>query len=497
MQIVADVLLDPHTRNPGQRSDPAGALAPHEDRFFDSDPAIRRVARTLYTETRSLPLICPHGHVDPRMLAEDTPFLEPTSLLITPDHYIFRMLYSVGIPLEALGIRGRADAARDRDGDPRKAWQLFGEHYYLFRGTPTGIWLDHELHELFGVRVKLDGATAARIYDEILEKLASPEFRPRALFKRFNIEVLATTDRASDTLKHHRAIRESGWSGRVVPTFRPDALFRIASAEWRTEIDGLESASAIEVRSYQRFITALENRRAYFRGLGATSTDHAVVEPHTERLPESEMERLFQKARQTTATPHDQRRFEAHMLMEMARMSAEDGLVMQLHAGALRDHNELIARRYGPDMGGDIPVAGEYTQNLHELLNAYGNDPRFRVVLFTLDEATYARELAPLAGHYPAVKLGPPWWFHDSLEGMMRFRQSTSETAGIYNTAGFNDDTRAFCSIPARHDVSRRVDANWLAGLVARHVIDLDDARQMARALAYDLAKQTYRFNGD
>lgn len=472
----------------------AEKLTLNDDRFFDSDPAIRRVARSIFERTRELPLICPHGHVDPAILADDAPFPEPTSLLITPDHYIFRMLYSRGVPLESLGIRGRDGAIPDGDGDPRRVWQLFGERYHLFRGTPTGVWLDYELHELFGVRVKLTGDTAQLVYDEVLEKLGSPEFRPRALFERFNIEVLATTDRATDPLRHHRAIRESGWSGTVVPTFRPDALFRIAGSEWGVEVAALEACTGQSIDNYQSFIRALENRRGYFKLMGATATDHGVVEPYTERIADAEMDKLLQRARRGEATAQDQRRFEAHMLMDMARMSSEDGLVMQLHAGALRDHNELIAARYGPDMGADIPVAGEYTRNLRALLNAYGNDRRFSIVLFTLDESTYARELAPLAGHYPAVTLGPPWWFNDSIEGMIRFRQSTSETAGIYNTAGFNDDTRAFCSIPARHDLARRVDANWLAGLVARHIVDLEQAHEMARALAYDLAKQTYRF---
>lgn len=471
------------------------ALVLHEDRFFDPDPTVRRVARTLYEETRHLPLVCPHGHVEPRLLAENEPFPEPTALLLIPDHYIFRMLYSRGVPMQALGIPTRDGTPVE--SDPRKIWQLFGEHYYLFRGTPTGVWLTDELYSVFGVRTKLNGATAQRIYNEIAEKLRSPEFRPRALFERFNIEVLTTTDAASDSLEHHRAIRDSGWGGNVVPTFRPDAVLRIAAPGWSAEIGKLEKAHGAAIGGYEGFVRALEGRRAFFRRMGATSTDHAVVEPYTERLPEEEAERLFQRARSGEATAADQRRFEAHMLMEMARMSTEDGMVMQIHPGSLRDHNRRIFERYGPDKGADIPVATEYTRNLQALLDAYGNDPRFRVVLFTLDESTYARELAPLAGHYPAVRLGPPWWFHDSPEGMKRFRERTTETAGIYNTAGFNDDTRAFCSIPARHDLARRIDANWLAGLVARHVVELDDAREMARALAYDLVRETYRLDGE
>jgi glucuronate isomerase len=463
----------------------------HEDRFFDPDPAIRRVARALYDDTRGLPLLSPHGHVDPRVLAENEPFAEPAALIVQPDHYVLRMLYARGISLESLGI-----PRRDRgpvEADPRKVWQRFGEHYFLFHGTPTGAWLDHELHEVFGIRERLDGETADRIYDEINEKLRSPEFRPRALFERFNIEVLATTDAASDSLEHHRAIRESGWKGRVIPCFRPDAVFRIATPGWHAALEALARADGEAIRDYAGFVLALQGRRDAFKKMGATATDHAVLEPYTARLPAEEAERLFQEAAHGKVTRADERRFEAHLLMEMARMSTEDGLVMQIHAGALRDHNQPFFERFGPDRGGDIPVATEFTRNLRGLLNAYGNDPKLTLVLFTLDESTYSRELAPLAGHYPAVRLGPPWWFHDSMHGMTRFREQTTETAGIYKTAGFNDDTRAFCSIPARHDLSRRMDANFLAGLVARHVIDVSDARTMARALAYDLAKETYK----
>jgi glucuronate isomerase len=467
-------------------------LVLHQDRFFDSDPSIRNVARALYDETRELPLICPHGHVDPALLNENSPFPEPTGLLIVPDHYIFRLLYSRGLSMESLGIPTRDGTAVERD--PRAIWQRFADNYHLFRGTPTGVWLDHELHDLFEVRVKLDGGSAQFVYDQIAERLASPEFRPRALFDRFNIEVLATTDKATDSLSHHRAIRESGWGARVVPTFRPDALFRVASPEWREELAALSKASGRTIDNVASFIGALAERRLYFKSLGGTATDHAVVEPYTTRLAPHELEAIFARATTRSASPQDQRLFEAHMLMEMARLSTEDGLVMQLHPGALRDHNHAVYARFGADMGADIPVATEYTRNLSALLNAYGNDPRLTLVLFTLDETTYARELAPLAGHYPAVRLGPPWWFNDSIEGMTRFRQQVTETAGIHNTAGFNDDTRAFGSIPARHDLARRVDANWLGGLVARHVIDLDDARSMARALAYELARDTYRF---
>jgi glucuronate isomerase len=461
------------------------------DRFFDPDPSVRRVARELYDETRTLPIVSPHGHVDPAVLARNERFAEPAALIVQPDHYILRLLYARGVPLEALGVPRRDGAPVETD--PCKVWQRFADHYYLFRGTPTGAWLDYELHEVFGVRDRLSGETAARVYDQIAEQLASPEFLPRALYERFNIEVLATTDSVSDSLEHHRVIQRSGWKGRVIPCFRPDSVFRIAAPEWPAELEALGREHGAPLVDYAEFLRALEDRRTFFKSMGATATDHAVLEPYTTWLSPDEAETVFQRARQGDVTAADERRFTAHLLMEMARLSVRDGLVMQIHAGALRNHNRLVFERFGPDRGGDVPVATEFTRNLRPLLNAYGNDARLTVVVFTLDESTYSRELAPLAGHYPSLRLGPPWWFHDSLEGMRRFRERTTETAGIYKTAGFNDDTRAFCSIPARHDLARRVDADFLARLVTRHVIDKSDARRMARALAYELAKETYK----
>ena len=467
----------------------------HEDRYFDPDPTVRRNARALYDETRALPIISPHGHVDPATLAKNDAFTEPASLIVTPDHYILRMLYSRGVPLESLGVASIDGKPTAAESDPRKIWQTFAEHWRLFRATPTRAWLEYELHEVFGVTTDLDSASAPRMYDAIVERLQSPEFRPRALLKRFNIEVLATTDAASDTLEHHKTLRGLELDTRVIPTFRPDALFRIAAPGWSAELARLERVVGSSIRDYAALVTALTRRRAEFKGLGATATDHAVMVPRTERVADTEAGYLFTKAQEGVATGDDQARFEAHLLMEMARMSVDDGLVMQLHAGSLRDHNELVHRRFGPDRGGDIPVATEFTRNLRPLLNAHGNDPRFRLIVFTLDESTYSRELAPLAAHYPAMLLGAPWWFHDSIEGMTRFRKQTLETAGIENMAGFTDDTRAFCSIPARHDLARRVDANYLGGLVARHVIDMRDASEMARALAYDCAKRAYKLN--
>ena len=473
-------------------------LVLHPDRFFSPDPTVRGHARAIYDETRDLPLVCPHGHVEARLLADDAPFPEPASLFVTPDHYILRMLHSQGIPLERLGVVPRAVAPRG-DGpaaaDPRAVWQTFADHYYLFAGTPTRAWMDYALAEVFGVDVRLDGDTAPSIYDHVAERLEAPEYRPRALFERFNIEVLTTTDAATDLLDAHAELEQTALAGRVRPCFRPDALFALAAPGWRSAVTDLEQAVGFEVGDYAAFVRALEARRAFFIARGATATDHGAGSPATGRLSDADATRLFDRALHGAVTAGQQADFEAHMLMEMARMSVEDGLVMQLHPGVLRDHDPALAEQFGPNVGADIPVAAEFTHSLCPLLNAYGSAPGFTLVVFTLDESTYARELAPLAGVYPAMRLGPAWWFHDSIEGIRRYRERTTATAGIYNTAGFNDDTRAFCSIPARHDLSRRVDANWLAGLVAEHRVSLAEAHRMARALAYGLARDTYKLD--
>ncbi len=460
-------------------------------RFFDADPIIRKIANELYLEVKELPIISPHGHVDPRLFAENLPFPDPTELILIPDHYVFRMLYSQGLSLESLGIP-RLDGA-PVETDHRKIWQLFADNYYLFDATPTGAWMAHEFGEVFGIKDKLDSRNAMDIYDDLHEKLKSPDFLPRQLFEKFKIEALSTTDSAADTLGFHKQNISSDWGGKVVPCFRPDTVVNINTPAWKSAIQELSQVSNIEIDSYKNFIRAIENRREYFKLMGAVSTDQGVTSPYTHQLDESEVESIFSLALEGKATHEDAGLFTAHMLIEMARMSTEDGLVMQIHPGSYRNHNDYIFKRFGPDKGCDIPLSTEYTKNLHELLNKYGNDPRLSLIVFTLDETSYSRELAPLAGHYPAMKLGPAWWFHDSIEGMTRFREQVTETAGIYNTVGFNDDTRAFASIPARHDLSRRVDANFLARKVSRHIIDLDDARRMIRALAYDLVKKAYK----
>jgi glucuronate isomerase len=463
-----------------------------EYRFFDPTPTHRQLAMELYEEVAEMPLICPHGHVDPWLFAdENATFGTPAELLLIPDHYIYRMLYSQGIPLESLGVP-RIDGG-EVETDHRRIWQIFAEHFYLFRGTPTGAWLAQELYEVFGVREKLCGDTAQSIYDQIEAALARPEYRPRALFERFDIEVLCTTDAATDLLEPHQVIKKSGWKGDIRPTFRPDAVVNIDSPGWRRDVDALSDASGITADSYPKYIQALEQRRAFFKQMGAVSTDHAAVSAYTAELTAAEAEAIFQRALRGAATAEDARRFTAHMIMESARMSIEDGLVMQFHVGSVRDYNELIAERFGPDTGVDIPERTEFTHNLRPLLSKYGNDSRLRLIVFTLDEATYARELAPLAGLFPAMRLGPPWWFHDSINGMRRYRDQVMETAGLHNTVGFNDDTRAFPSIPARHNLARRVDADWIAGLVVRGIVDREDASEMVKDCAYRLAKRAYR----
>ncbi|MCY3832374.1 MAG: glucuronate isomerase [Chloroflexi bacterium] len=479
-----------------------------EDRYFSTDPAQRAAARELYRSVKDLPLICPHGHVDPRLFADpDYQFGSPVDLLIIPDHYIFRMLYSQGISLDELGIprlpvsesspeASGGDLSTDGVVDHREIWRLVCEHWHLFRATPTGIWIRDELADVFDISLKLNRENADAIYDAIDEKLKSEAFRPRALYERFNIEALATTDAATDSLEQHRAIRDSGWGGRIIPTFRPDAVVNINSDGWHENIDQLSEVSGETVGNYSSYIRALEGRRAAFKSMGATATDHAALTAYTESLGATEAEAIFQRALAGESTAKDAARFSGHMLIEMARMSSEDGLVMQLHIGSWRNHNPQVYARYGPDMGADIPIRSEFSKNLKPLLDRFGNRRDMTLVLFNLDETTYSRELAPLAGHYPLLRLGPPWWFYDSWLGMTRFLDAAVETAGIYNLAGFNDDTRAYPSIPTRHDVWRRVCADWLAGQLVRGFIDEEDAQAMIRALAYDLAKQTYRLDG-
>ena len=465
-------------------------LALHEDRLFPSDPLQRAIARRLYAEVRALPIVSPHGHTDPRWFAEDEPFRDPAQLLIVPDHYVYRMLYSHGVPLEELGVPRRDGKPVEQDG--REIWRRFCEQWRLFRGTPTRMWFTQELVEVFGVREAPGPDTADRIYDQLADCLRKPEFRPRALFERFRIEVLATTESPLDPLPHHQKLRASGWMGRVITTYRPDPVVDQDFEGFAENVRRLGELTGEEATRWDGYLRALADRRAYFKAFGATATDHGHPTAATADLSRPDCERLFARALSGEATPEERETFRGQLLTEMARMSVEDGLVMQLHPGALRNHNAWLMAAFGRDKGADVPRCTDYVHALRPLLDRFGNDRRLRLILFTLDETSYARELAPLAGHYPVLKLGPPWWFHDSPEGMRRFREAVTETAGFYNTVGFNDDTRAFPSIPARHDVARRMDCSFLARLVAEHRLEEDEAREVAVDLAYRLVKQAY-----
>jgi len=446
---------------------------------------VRAISRGLYGEVAGLPIVSPHGHTDAAWFALDEPFGNATELLLQPDHYLFRMLYSQGVPLEALGIGAKVD--------PRDAWRIFAERYHLFRGTPSRIWLDWVFAEAFGLDVRLDGETADLHFDRITEALQRPEFRPRALFERFNIEVLATTESPLDTLEDHQAIRDSGWQGRVITAYRPDPVIDPEFDGFAANLARFAELTGEDCTTWPGYLAAHRQRRAFFKAMGATSSDHGHPSARTEDLSVGEAEALFGRIVSGNFSSWDAELFRAQMLTEMAAMSLDDGLVMQIHPGSFRNHNRLVFERFGRDKGADIPMHTDYVQALKPLLDRFGNERDFTLILFTLDESAYARELAPLAGHYPCLRLGPAWWFHDSPEGMRRFRRMTTETAGFYNTVGFNDDTRAFLSIPARHDVARRIDCGFLAELVAEHRLELDEAYEVAQALAYDLAKAAYR----
>lgn len=460
------------------------------DRLFPADPGTRSIARALYAEVAGLPIVSPHGHTDPAWFATDAPFADATALLLAPDHYIFRMLYSQGVPLAELGVPDRSGPPAT---DPRAAWRTFAAHYHLFRGTPSRLWLDHVFAEVFGIEVALEPTSADHYFDAIGAALATPGFRPRALFERFGIEFLATTEGADDPLDHHRAIHASGWGGRVVSTYRPDAVI---DAEHEGFVPALERFGALtgeDVMRWDGYLAAHRRRRADFRALGATATDHGHASARTANLSAAESAALFDRIVSRRFDAADAEQFRAQMLTEMAKMSVEDGMVMQIHPGSFRNHNAALFASHGRDKGADIPMRAGFVAELKPMLDVVGNERDLTIILFTLDESTYARELAPLVGHYPCLRLGPAWWFHDSPEGMRRFREMTTETAGFYNTVGFNDDTRAFLSIPARHDVARRVDCAFLARLVAEGRLADWEAAELAHELTVGLVRRAYK----
>ncbi|WP_338240426.1 glucuronate isomerase [Aurantiacibacter hainanensis] len=462
----------------------------HPDRLFPAEKSTRSIARELYETVRDLPIVSPHGHTDPAWFAKNESFGNATDLLLVPDHYLLRMLYSQGIALEALGV---PDTSGATSADPREAWRLFAANYHLFRGTPSRIWLDWVFSEVFDLDVLLSAESADSYFDTITDALQRDEFRPRALFDRFGIEVIATTEGPLDTLESHAQIRESGWGGRVITAYRPDPVIDPEFEGFRANLGALSDLTGEDCTSWQGYLAAHRKRRGFFREMGATSTDHGHPTPTTADLSLADCENLFRKVQADEVDPADAELFRAQMLTEMATMSLDDGMVMQIHPGSFRNHNPALFHRFGRDKGADIPVRTEYVRALQPLLAKHGNDPRLSLIVFTLDESTYARELAPLAGHYPSLKLGPAWWFHDSPEGMRRYRRMVTETAGFCNTVGFNDDTRAFLSIPARHDLARRIDCGFLAELVAEHRMEEWEAAELAQDLAYNFAKAAYK----
>ena len=458
------------------------AAAPrlHPDRLLPPDPPTRDIARELYAAVRDLPILSPHGHVPAAWIADDVPFGDPTSLLISPDHYVVRLLHANGVPMEALGAGG---APLTPEG-ARAAWRALCTHWAAFRGTPSRYWMESELGEIFGVAERPSAATADAIYDQIADTLQRADFRPRALLARFGIEVMATTDDPCDDLAPHAVIRDdSSVATRVLPTFRPDRYLEPARGDWPALVDALGAAADTDTGDYKGFITALEGRRRHFVEHGAVSADHSHADAGTTPLELTEAERIFAAARAGTATAEEATALRRHLLLEMARMSVEDGLVMTLHPGIYRNHHTPTHRRFGADVGCDIPTAMEFTRALQPLLDRYGTAAGFHLVLFTVDETVFSREIAPLAGFYPSVYAGAPWWFLDAPEAIRRYRGAVTETAGFARTSGFIDDTRAFCSIPARHDMSRRLDCGYLAELVATHRMDEDEAH----ATAHDL----------
>lgn len=447
-------------------------------------------SRDIYEAIRHDPIVSPHGHCNPNWFAENARFADPAELFVTPDHYLFRMLYSQGVALERLGIGQPAEGR-----DARAIFQLFADHWHLFLGTPSRIWLDHSLRHVFDIDDPLNPATAGGIFDRIEAALGTPEFRPRALFERFGIEVLATTDAATDDLSAHRAIAQSGWGGRVIPTFRPDGVLDPQHRDFIGDVTRMVTDQGGDPARFDDYLSALRARRAAFRAQGATATDHAIEAPITHWLTPARAAALYARALSGDLSAPDARKFYGHMLVEMAQMSVDDGLVMQLHAGSRRNTNAQIYDRFGPDMGADMPVATDWVRGLDPLLNRVGNDARFALIAFTLDETTYARELAPMAGHWPCLRIGPPWWFHDSHAGIARYFDQVVETAGYWNLAGFNDDTRAFMSIPARHDVWRQGVALHLGRQIERGYFTLSDAARVAKELSTGLARRAYRLD--
>ena len=462
----------------------------HPDRMLPADPGLRPLAREIYESVRDLPIISPHGHVPAQWLADDEAFTDPTSLLITPDHYVNRLLHANGVSLDALGVGQSAFS----DEQSRDAFRLLCSHWSAYRGTPVRFWLEAELAEIFGLDIAPSAETADELYDAIAARLATPEFRPRALYERFNLDFIATTDDPCDDLRHHRALADDPtWTGQVTPTFRPDKYLEPGLPAWNDLVDRLGEVSGVDTGSYAGWVSAMENRRAFFKAHGAVSSDHSHRDARVEPLPGAEAERLYQLARTGRICADEADTLRRDFMFTQARMAADDGLVMTMHPAVYRNHHPGTFERYGADVGADIPLQVEFTAAVQPMLAAFGTSPYFQVVFFTIDETVYTRELAPLAGFYPSVFVGVPWWFIDAPDAMARFRSAITETVGFGRTSGFIDDTRAYLSIPARHDLSRRIDAGYLARLVGEHRLTLDEAIDAATELVAGNPRKAFK----
>lgn len=473
----------------------ARPLSVHPDRLFPAEPAVRDLAREIYATTSPLPIISPHSHVPPEWIADNEPFKDPTTLLLSPDHYALRLLHANGAEMSDLG-RGPDGPLDLNEEQARKAWRILCENYYLFRGTPVKYWYDTAFSDVFGIKVAPSAETADYIYDQIAEALKSPEFLPRALFERFNISVLATTDDPLDSLSHHKKIVEDPtFEGRVIPTFRPDRFLEPARPDWVENTEKLGELTGVDVSSYDGWVEAMANRRLYFKEHGAVSTDHSHYDANTKPLSRKKAANYYQMALAGTISEGKAKKLRRHMVLEMARLSTEDGLVMTMHPAVRRNHDPDNMKRYGLDVGSDIPVKVEFTEALRPLLGRYGNHPNFHFVIFTMDETTFSRELAPLAGFYRSMYIGVPWWFIDAPDAIRRFRGAVTETAGFYRTSGFIDDTRAFLSIPARHHMSRRLDAAYLAELVSKELLTRDEALATAYDLVATIPKTVFKLD--
>ncbi|BAF55402.1 MAG: glucuronate isomerase [Corynebacterium glutamicum] len=459
--------------------------ASHPDRLLPADPGTRDIARRLLAHVEDLPIISPHGHLEASMFVKDEAFPDPTSLLISPDHYLTRMMHSAGVDLADLRVGGHEGKSA------REAWRIFMSHWDLYAGTATGYWVEQEFEHVFGINAeRLNVGTpehADAIFDELTDILAKPDFRPRALAEQFNLEVLATTDDPLDDLADHKALADDPtFSPRVLPTFRPDAYTKMYNAGWAEKTTKLIDTAGDGKAGWEGYLQAMRNRRQYFINHGATSADHGLHDTDTTPLSHEDAQKILDKGLAGTATLAEMRAFEANTTYRFAEMSQEDGLVMTIHPGVYRNHSASAQKKFGADIGADIPFQMEFTNGLRPLLSDFGENKDFHFVMFTIDESVYSREVAPLAGYYPAAYVGAPWWFIDEIDAMNRFRSATTGTTGFSRYSGFIDDTRAYCSIPARHNTSRRVEANYLARLVAEHritesraaeiIVDLIDA---------------------